>query len=139
MEDLEPIDFPARLAESRRRETINRPVRQAETTAAPVQRPSSPVVSFDRRELNTILGLYGRKVAEGEWRDYAIDFTQQSAIFSIFRRTSEVPLYRVEKDPKLARRQGQYTVVAASGLIMRRGSDLARVISVLDKKLKIVG
>ncbi len=139
MEDLEPIDFPARLAESRNRETISRPQRQQEAAPAVAQRPGPIVVSFDRRELSTILGLYGRKVAEGEWRDYAIDFNPQRAVFSIFRRTSEVPLFRIEKDPKLARRQGQYAVVAATGLIMRRGTDLSRVISVLDKKLKIVG
>ncbi len=139
MEDLEPIDFPARLAESRNREPISRPQRQQESAPVAVQRPGPIVVSFDRRELSTILGLYGRKVAEGEWRDYAIDFNPQRAVFSIFRRTSEVPLFRIEKDPKLARRQGQYAVVAATGLIMRRGTDLSRVISVLDKKLKIVG
>jgi hypothetical protein len=102
-------------------------------------RPSAPlVVSFDRRELGEILRLYGRKVAEGEWRDYAIDFGAQRAVFSIFRRTSEVPLYRIEKDPKLARRQGAYCVVNSSGLILRRGSDLARVISVLDRNVKLV-
>jgi hypothetical protein len=96
------------------------------------------VVSFDRRELSEILRLYGRKVAAGEWRDYAIDFTQQRAIFSVFRRTSEVPLYRIEKDPALARKQGAYSVVAATGMILRRGNDLARVISVLDKPVRLV-
>lgn len=102
-------------------------------------RPSgSMVVSFDRRELGEILRLYGRKVAAGEWRDYALDFTQQRAIFSIFRRSSEVPLYRIEKDPTLARRQGAYSVVAATGMILRRGNDLARVISVLDKTVRLV-
>jgi hypothetical protein len=95
-------------------------------------------VSFDREELRQILNLYGRKVAEGEWRDYAIDFTRDKAVFCIYRRTSEMPLYRVEKDPKLARRQGAYSVVAATGLIMKRGADLARVLSVLDKPLKVV-
>jgi len=102
-------------------------------------RPSAPlVVTFDRRELGEILRLYGRKVAEGEWRDYAIDFGAQRAVFSIFRRASEVPLYRIEKDPKLARRQGAYCVVNSSGLILRRGPDLARVISVLDRGVKLV-
>jgi hypothetical protein len=95
-------------------------------------------VSFDREELRQILNLYGRKVAEGEWRDYAIDFTRDKAVFCIYRRTSEMPLYRVEKDPKLARRQGAYAVVAATGLVMKRGADLARVLSVLDKPLKVV-
>ncbi len=97
------------------------------------------VVSFDRQELREILNLYGRKVAEGEWRDYAIDFTAQKAVFSIFRRAAEYPLYRIEKDPKLARRQGAYAVVAASGLVMKRGTELKTVIRVLDKqRLKLV-
>ena len=89
-------------------------------------------------ELREILNLYGRKVAEGEWRDYAMDFTPTRAIFSIYRRTSEFPLYRIEKEPKLARKQGAYSVVAAGGLILRRGSDLTRVIAVLDRKVKLV-
>ena len=95
-------------------------------------------VSFNRAELRTILDLYARKVAKGEWRDYAIDFLRDKAVFSIFRRTSEMPLYRIEKDPKLARRQGAYAVVAASGLVLKRGHDLARVLRVLDKPLKLV-
>jgi len=95
-------------------------------------------VSFTRMELRSILDLYARKVAEGEWRDYAIDFLRDKAVFSIFRRTSEMPLYRIEKDPKLARRQGAYAVVAASGLVLKRGHDLARVLRVLDKPLKLV-
>jgi hypothetical protein len=95
-------------------------------------------VSFTRTELRSILDLYARKVAEGEWRDYAIDFMRDKAVFSIFRRTSEVPIYRVEKDPKLARRQGAYAVVAASGLVLKRGHELARVLRVLDKPLKLV-
>lgn len=135
MEDLKPIDFPARLAESKARPGN----RQAKTAAVPAQqRPAPQVVSFDRHELSTILNVYGRKVAEGEWRDYALDFTPNKAVFSIFRRTSEVPLYKVEKDPKLARKQGMYSVISATGLIMRRGTDLARVVSVLDKHLKVV-
>jgi hypothetical protein len=95
-------------------------------------------VAFDRQELRDILGLYGRKVADGEWRDYAIAATCQKAVFSIYRRCTEMPLYRIEKTPKGARKQGAYSVVAASGLILRRGHDLKRVINVLEKKLKIV-
>ena len=95
-------------------------------------------VTFNRAELRTILDLYARKVADGDWRDYAIDFTRDKAVFSVFRRTSEVPLYRIEKDPRLARRQGAYSVVAASGLVLKRGHDLARVLRVLDKPLKLV-
>ena len=97
-----------------------------------------PVVSFDRAELREILNLYGRRVAEGEWRDYAISFSPDKAVFSIYRRASEVPLYRIEKDPSLARRQGAYAVVAATGLILKRGADLGRVISVLDRRPKLV-
>ncbi len=109
-------------------------------SAAPSQTsPSAPsVVSFDRTELSAILTLYGRKVAAGEWRDYAMDFNTNKAIFSVYRRASEFPLYRIEKDPSLARKQGAYSVVAATGLILRRGPDLARVIAVLDRKVKLV-
>lgn len=103
--------------------------------------PSAPVVpqvTFDRAELRILFGLYGRRVAEGEWRDYALDFRRDKAVFSIYRRTSEMPLYRVEKDPKLARRQGAYAVVAATGLVLKRGQDLARVLAVLEKPLRVV-
>jgi hypothetical protein len=95
-------------------------------------------VTFDRRELNRILGLYGRKVADGEWRDYAIDFLKDRAVFSVFRRSSEVPIYRIEKDLRLARRQGTYSVVSATGLIVRRGQELDRVLRVLDKRPTLV-
>ena len=95
-------------------------------------------VSFNRQELRRILDLYGRMVAEGEWRDYAIDFTRDKAVFSVYRRTSEMPLYRIEKDPRLARRQGAYAVVAASGLILKRGPDLDRVLRAIDKPLRVV-
>jgi hypothetical protein len=94
-------------------------------------------VFFTRSELNAILNLYGRKVAAGEWRDYAIDFGREKAVFSVFRHTSEVPLYRIEKTPRLARRQGAYSVVAVSGLILKRGHDLARVLEVLDKDVRL--
>jgi hypothetical protein len=96
--------------------------------------PAAPNrITFNRDELRTILDLYGRKVAEGEWRDYAIDFTRDKAIFSIFRRSSEVPLYRIEKDPKLARRQGAYAILSQTGLILKRGHELDRVLRILDK------
>ncbi|KAA2237113.1 DUF2794 domain-containing protein [Salinarimonas soli] len=95
-------------------------------------------VTFNRDELREILHVYGRKVAEGEWRDYAIDFARDKATFKIYRRTSEMPLYRVEKDPRLARRQGAYAVVAQSGLVLKRGGDLRRVLGVLEKRLKVV-
>ncbi len=105
----------------------------------PAALPLAPAnrVTFDRRELNRILLLYGRMVAAGEWRDYAIDFLKDRAVFSVFRRASEVPIYRIEKDPKLARRQGAYSVISATGLIMRRGHELDRVLRVLDKPLRL--
>jgi hypothetical protein len=89
-------------------------------------------VTFSRRELNRILDLYGRKVAAGEWRDYAIDFLKDRAVFSVFRRASEVPLYRIEKNPKLGRRQGAFSVISATGLIVRRGHELDRVLRSID-------
>jgi hypothetical protein len=92
-------------------------------------------VRFDRAELNRILGIYGRMVAAGEWRDYALDFLEDRAVFSAFRRTSEMPLYRIEKRPKLKAKQGQYLVVAAGGQILKRGHELAQVLRVLEKKL----
>jgi len=95
-------------------------------------------ISFDRRELTQILSVYGRKVASGEWRDYAIDTLREKAVFSVFRRSSETPLYRIEKAPKLARRQGAYSVIAATGLILKRGHDLARVLRALDRGLRLV-
>ena len=101
--------------------------------------PAAPNrVTFNRDELKAILNLYGRMVAEGEWRDYAIDFTRDKAVFSVFRRTSEMPLYRIEKDPRLARRQGAYSVVTPTGLILKRGHELDRVLRVIDKPLRVV-
>ena len=100
--------------------------------------PALERVVFTRDELQSILNLYGRMVAAGEWRDYAMDFLKDRAVFSVFRRASEVPIYRIEKSPKLASKQGAFSVVAATGLVMRRGSDLGRVLQVLDKSLKVV-
>jgi hypothetical protein len=94
-------------------------------------------IAFDRRELKIILDIYGRKVADGEWRDYALDFGRDTATFSIFRRASEVPLYRIVKDPALARRQGAYAVIAQGGLILKRGHDLAQVLCVLARQPRL--
>jgi len=107
---------------------------------APGASPLAPAsrVTFDRRELNRIFGLYGRKVAAGEWRDYAIDFLKDRAVFSVFRRASEVPIYRIEKSPKLARRQGAYSIISATGLVVRRGHELDRVLRAIDKSLSVV-
>lgn len=97
-------------------------------------------VTFSRRELNRILDLYGRKVAAGEWRDYAMDFLKDRAVFSVYRRSSEVPLYRIEKDPSLARKQGAYSVISATGHILRRGHELDLVLRAsIDKSLAVVG
>jgi hypothetical protein len=92
-------------------------------------------IRFDRPELKRILNVYGRMVVAGEWRDYAIDFRDEVAVFSVFRRTSEMPLYTIEKRPKFKDRQGQYSVVAAGGHILKRGHDLATVLRVLERKL----
>lgn len=91
-------------------------------------------VMFDRRELGTILSLYGRMVAQGEWRDYAIGTGRDHAIFAVFRHTGEMPLYRIEKHPKLRNRQGMYAVVASGGLVMKRGHDISQVLRVLEPR-----
>lgn len=103
--------------------------------------PSSPTreISFSRQELRQILDVYGRKVAAGEWRDYAMDFTRDKAVFAIFRRASEMPLYRIEKDPSMTRRQGAFSVISATGVILKRGHELARVLKALDKPKVVAG
>ncbi|HSJ78575.1 MAG TPA: DUF2794 domain-containing protein [Erythrobacter sp.] len=88
--------------------------------------------------MDRILSLYGRKVAAGEWRDYAIQFLKDRAVFAVFRRAAEMPLYRIVKDPGLARRQGAYAVVAASGRVLKRGHDLERVLRAIDPSLHVV-
>jgi len=112
--------------------------RAAARNANAAASPPPAMVTFNRIELNRILNLYGRMVAAGEWRDYAIDFLRDRAVFSVFRRASEVPIYRIEKDPRLARKQGIYSVISASGLILRRGHELDRVLLVIDRKLAVV-
>jgi len=99
---------------------------------------SAAQVTFDRSELGRIFGLYERKVAEGEWRDYAIDFLKDRAVFSIFRRSCEIPIYRIEKNPPLALRQGIYSVISATGLIVRRGHELDRVLRAIDRSFRLV-
>lgn len=95
----------------------------------------SDVVAFHRTELSPILAVYGRAVAAGVWRDYGISMLRESAVFSIFRHSAERPLYRVEKHPRLAGRQGQYAVIAMDGRILRRGNDLRQVLRVLETAL----
>jgi hypothetical protein len=104
-------------------------------TPFPFPGPAPEQVSFDRRELSLILGLYGRMVAAGEWRDYAMSFLRETAVFSIFRRAAETPLYRIEKTPRLRARQGMYAVIAMDGRILKRGHDLATVLRALDRAL----
>ncbi len=114
---------------------------QSQPTAGVIPFPAASrpaTVTFDRRELSELLNLYGRMVAAGEWRDYAIDFLKDQAEFSVYRRSSEVPLYRIVKNPALARKQGAYSVVAATGLVLKRGTELSRVLRVLDKRLSVV-
>ena len=95
-------------------------------------------VTFHRRELDAILWIYGRMVGEGEWRDYAIDHLKDKAVFSVFKRSGEMPLFRIEKNPKLAAKQGAFSVVSTSGMILKRGHDLSQVLKVFDKQLKLV-
>lgn len=128
MSDTEPIPFRPRVE----RATVSGP-----SQTKPSHAPS--VVAFNRQELNAILNVYGRKVAEGEWRDYALDFGRETATFSIYRRASEVPLYRIEKNPKLARKQGSFSIITATGLILKRGHELARVLEVFAKGMRVVG
>lgn len=126
MSDLEPIQFRPRPTDHGNGQS-----------AAPVAQGASQV-AFDRKELTQILTVYGRMVAAGEWRDYAIDLGRETAAFSVFRRSSEVPLYRIEKTPKLARKQGAYSVISATGHILKRGPDLRRVLAVFDSGLRLV-
>lgn len=92
-------------------------------------------IAFDRRELGAILGLYGRMVAAGEWRDYAMAFLRDHAVFSVFRHSGEHPLYRIEKHPRLRNRQGQYAVIGMDGRVLKRGHQLPTVLRVLERKL----
>ena len=92
-------------------------------------------VAFDRRELGIILGLYGRMVAAGEWRDYAMSFRKDHAVFAVFRHTGEHPLYRIEKRPKLRARQGQYALIGTDGRMLKRGADLKTLLHMLERKL----
>ena len=107
---------------------------EGDTQLQPHQVRSEPQVMFDRRELSAILNVYGRKVADGEWRDYAIGMGAEVATFAVFRRTAEVPLYRIEKRPKLRNRQGMFAVIAAGGQVLKRGHELAQVLRVLETR-----
>ena len=94
---------------------------------------AQPITAFNRIELDRILAVYSRYVAAGEWRDYALEMGSEKAVFAVFQRASEYPLFRIEKCPRLARKQGAYSVVTRSGQILKRGHDLDRVLAVLDR------
>jgi hypothetical protein len=101
--------------------------------------PRQAIVFFERRELTRLLSLYGRMVSAGEWRDYAIDGLSESAVFSVYKRSSEAPLYRVEKRPSLARKQGAWAVIGQGGMILRRGHELEQVLRFFDRgRFKVV-
>jgi Protein of unknown function (DUF2794) len=105
---------------------------------APIPFPQtghSEEICFDRRELGMILRVYGQMVAAGEWRDYAISTLRDLAVFCVFRRTAEHPLYRIEKRPRLRQKQGVYAVIGMDGRILRRGHDLEQVLKVLERRL----
>ena len=92
-------------------------------------------VGFDRQELQRILDLYGRMVAAGLWRDYAMDFSREAAVFSAFRRAAENPQARIEKRPALRQRQGMWTLYGEAGQVLKRGHELAGVLSPLERRL----
>ncbi len=81
------------------------------------------------------MGLYGRMVAAGEWRDYGLSFLREVAVFSVFKRTAENPLYRVEKRPKMRLKQGQFALIGVDGQVLKRGNDLRQVMQTLERKL----
>jgi hypothetical protein len=128
LSESEPITFSPHAAGNYR----------GQQSASPQALEAPRCATFTRQELTAILAVYGRKVAAGEWRDYAIDLGREKAVFSVFRRASEVPLFRIEKSPKLARKQGAYSVVAPAGLILKRGHDLVRVLTVLEGRPRLV-
>lgn len=117
--------------------SVSTPLSRSVSSSAQVTNNTPQIVSFHRTELNEILNIYGFKVADGEWRDYAIDMLKEKAIFSIYRNSREVPLHCIEKNPKLARKQGLYSVTGANGRILKRGHDLKTVLQVLVKKPKL--
>lgn len=101
--------------------------------------PGAGAIFFDRRELDLILRVYGRMVAAGEWRDYGMDAGREAASFSVFRRTAEAPLYRIEKRPALARKQGQWAVIGQGGVVLKRAHELPQALRVFDsRKFQVV-
>lgn len=114
---------------------MNIPTLPAKRTQGGGAQRAAEQVAFHRTELSLILSLYGRMVAAGEWRDYGISCLREVAVFSIFRRTAEMPLYRIEKRPKLRAKQGMYAILGANGQVLKRGHDLKSVLGTLERKL----
>lgn len=109
------------------------------STANGQRRPPPPeIVAFNRTELTTLLDVYGRKVSAGDWRDYAMDFLKDRALFSIYQRNSERPMFVVEKNPKLRNKQGQFMVTNHQGRVLKRGHELTQVLKVLDAQISVV-
>lgn len=105
-------------------------------TVAPFPAASTPLqVAFDRLELTRILDLYGRMVAAGLWRDYAIDLGREAASFAAFRRSAERPEYRIEKRPALRLRQGLWALIGEGGMILKRGQELGPVLAPVERRL----
>ncbi len=106
----------------------------------PFRVPREPQITFDRAELGRILDLYGRMVAAGHWRDYALDLGREAAVFSAFRRATERPEVRIEKRPALRLKQGEWALIGEAGAVLKRGYELAPVLAPVERRLmKLVG
>jgi hypothetical protein len=136
MADNPEIAYRSAETMLRSAEIIPFPTKHADSSAKTCKSPE--IVAFNRKELTLLLNVYGRKVAAGEWRDYALDMMMDHAYFSIFRRASERPQYVIEKDVRLRNRQGQFTVTNAEGKVLRRGHELERVLRVFESGLTLV-
>lgn len=117
--------------------TMTDPIEIAPAGTPPGGGREPATVFWDRRELDAILSIYGRRVAAGDWRDYAMSGLRDRAVFAVFRRASEMPVYRIEKAPKLRNRQGAYSVISATGMILKRGHELKQVLKVLEPKASL--
>jgi hypothetical protein len=107
----------------------------AVVTPFPLHAAHSVQVGFERDELMRILDLYGRMVAAGEWRDYAMDFGRDAAVFCGFRRSAERPEVRIEKRPALRQKQGMWALIGEAGQVLKRGHELAGVLFPLERRL----
>jgi len=106
----------------------------------PIGRDRRAIASFDRRELMRILDLYGRMVAAGHWRDYAIRLSPDAAVFAAFRRATERPEIRIEKHPQLRLKQGAFVLVGEHGQLLKRGQELGGVLAPVERRLmRLVG